>query len=353
MNRQAFRILQVSTFILLLHVSCKKSNSSNNSQPSGTTVSTLAGSGQHGSANGSGSSASFFQPTDVCLDQAGNIIVADHTNSLIRKVSPQGNVSLLAGNIADGQNCTDGIGDGADFTTPEGLFADKNGTIYVADGGCGIRQVGANGTVQTFFRSDINSAYTVFPAFNCVDDQGNVYLINNDNFTDPQIYKIDPQLNISIFAGTGVSGYHDGPAASAQFEALGGITIDNQNNIYVIDGSRIRKISQGNVSTVAGNGQSGYMDGLAANAEFGGIGGLCIDAKGNIFVTGYNDGRIREISAQGMVSTVAGSDQTGYKDGAASTAQFLYPRGICLDTGGNLIVADYGNNRIRKITLPK
>ena len=338
---------------VLLFSSCKKTNSSNATATTttGVTVSTLAGSGKQGDDNGTASMASFFDPVGLCVNNDGDVLVTDYGNGVIRKIAVStGLVSNFAGNVLRNQYCDDGVGEGASFNNPEGIYANANGDIFVASDGCGMRTINSGGAVKTLWKNDIDNPITAYPAFACADNQGNVYTISMDNGADSHIYKIDNQGKISLFAGTGAYGYKDGAVLSAQFGYIEGICIDNNNDIFVADGSRIREITGGQVRTVAG-GTSGYADGTGINAQFPGIAGICIDGKGNLYVSDGADGRIRKIDPQGVVITVAGDGNPGYKDGAAASAEFNTPHGLCVDAQGNLLVADFRNNRIRKISF--
>jgi len=159
---------------------------------------------------------------------------------------------------------------------------------------------------------------------------------------------------VTTFAGNAAAGYADGTGAGAQFNNPNGIAVDAQGNIYVSDSfnNRIRKIApDGTVTTLAGNGTAGYADGAAANAQFYGPQGLAVDAQGDVFVADFGNNVIREINTAGVVSTVAGNATAGYVDGAATTvAEFNSPAAVALDKAGNLYVADYNNNMIRKVT---
>lgn len=183
-----------------------------------------------------------------------------------------------------------------------------------------------------------------------VTDEGTVYVA--DAGESNRIRKITPDGTVTTFAG-GSEGFSDGLATAASFNTPSGLALDGDGNLFVADtgNNRIRKItSEGQVSTVAGDGTAGYKDGPAAQAQFNGPIGIAVDKRGNIYVAdAYND-RIRLITNDGLVSTVAGKGSPGYSDGDRSAAQFDTPCGIVIANDGSLIVADTGNDRLRKIT---
>ncbi|WEK36978.1 MAG: SMP-30/gluconolactonase/LRE family protein [Candidatus Pseudobacter hemicellulosilyticus] len=159
---------------------------------------------------------------------------------------------------------------------------------------------------------------------------------------------------VSNFAGTGVWDQTDGPAATASFRWPSGLIMDNAGNLFVTDLHKIRKITpQGVVSTVAGGNASGFRDGDAANARFNTLNALVMDANRNIYVADEMNHVIRRISATGVVSTVAGkSEEFGYVDGIGTDARFAMPYGLALNAGGtHLYVGDHMNHRIRRIEL--
>jgi len=161
------------------------------------------------------------------------------------------------------------------------------------------------------------------------------------------------QNTVFTYAGSGFPGYIDGDSTNASFNFPRGIAIDPTGNVYVVDGNNhvIRKISTtGTVSTFAGTpNMPGYQDGPADSAQFNDPFNICIDPNGNFYVSDFQNHRIRKIDTNGMVTTVAGSGIDGWRDGMADSAQFNYPRGICVDDAGNLYVGDSWNHRIRKI----
>lgn len=321
-----------------------------------TTVSTLAGSTQ-GFADGTGSSAKFYMPTGVATDVQGNIYVVDEFNNRIRKITPTGVVSTFAGNGTQG--FVDGNGSSAEFNSPLGIAADVQGNIYVADPGnnC-IRKITPAGVVSTyagngtqgFADGDGSSAEFSLPYGIAVDAQENVYVTDHGNI---RIRKITPDRTVSTLAGNGTLGSIDGNGSSAEFNSPLGIATDTQGNIYVADifNNNIRKITpSGVVSTLAGNGMPGYADGNGSSAKFNQPMGVAVDGQGNIYVTEQVNSRIRKITTEGIVSTLAGDGSQGSADGIGSLAKFNGPEGVAVDAHGNIYIADSFNNLIRKIT---
>ena len=167
-----------------------------------------------------------------------------------------------------------------------------------------------------------------------------------------RIRKIAPDGTVTTLAG-GNEGFSDGVGAAASFNTPSALALAPDGNLFLADtaNNRIRKITpEGQVSTVAGDGTAGYVDGPAAQAQFNGPMGVAVDARGNIYVADtYND-RIRMIATDGQVSTIAGGGTPGYADGDRTSALFDTPAGIAVTTEGNIIVADTGNDRLRKIS---
>jgi len=252
----------------------------------------------------------------------------------------------------------DGTGPDARFRNPEGVAISPEGDIIVADrANNSIRKVTAEGVVTTIFGDgsigfadgDPSVAKLNYPWKVCVDKDGNIFIADNRNHA---IRKISTDGLMSTVAGTGAAGYVDGPGAEAQFNLPTDVAVDNNGVLYVADNGnhRIRKITpDGVVSTVAG-GAAGFADGDLATALFRNPSGLTVDADGNIYVADRLNHRIRKIDvASGKVSTVAGAGTTGTRDGLASEAQFNNPYGIEVDTDGSIVVADLSNSKIRLI----
>ncbi|WP_187774805.1 IPT/TIG domain-containing protein [Pedobacter sp. BS3] len=321
-------------------------------------VSTYAGDGTAGLVNGPAASAEFRNPEGVAVDANGNIFVADRQNSVIRKISVDGVVSTYAGDGTAGY--ADGPAATAKFNLPWKLAIDAQGNIFVADrDNFKIRKISPDGIVSTLAGStagyaDGSGAAAKFmqPLDVAVDAQGNVIVADN---TGHRIRKVTPDGTVSTIAGDGTAGLVNGTGTAAKFKNPSGLTIDASGNILVADRLNhcIRKITPaGVVSTVAGSGTSGLLDGDALTAKFADPYGVAVDANGNILVAELTNARIRKITPNGIVSTLAGSS-AGFADGLSTTAKFNQPTDLDTDAEGNIYVAEVTNHRIRKIRLIK
>ncbi|MBK07571.1 MAG: hypothetical protein CL920_20225 [Deltaproteobacteria bacterium] len=318
-------------------------------------VSTFAGSGIPAYINGSAPLASFHTPVGVTVDEQGNVYVVDDGNARVRKVTPGGQISLLAGSGTSGYK--DGVGAQAAFRNASGIVVDGNGTLYVADtDNHVIRKITPTGVVTTFAGSGVagyqdgagTQAQFDQPMGIAIDVGGVLYVSDVGNL---RIRKITSAGVVSTFAGSGLLGAKDGAALSASFGYPNGIAVTPQGAVIVVDmiNNKIRKISSGVVSTIAGTGAPGYKDGAGAAALFHSPWGAAVDARGNIYVSELLSGRLRKINIFGVVSTFAGTGVPGFKNGLATDAQFFNPMHIAINESGHLFVADSFNHRIRKI----
>ena len=319
------------------------------------TVSTYAGS-TSGYFDSTALFAKFYSPTGVAVDTHGNVFVVDRDNYRIRKISPSGVVTTLAGSGSSG--FANGTGTSAQFGQSYGLACDLSGNVYVADGGNNkIRKITPAGVVTTFAGSSQGfadgagtSAKFYSPWGIVVDDSGYVYVGDINN---ARIRKITPSGVVSTIAGSGTWGYADGPGNTAEFRGPSSVALDGNGDLYVTDQAnyRVRKVTpSGVVSTVAGSGSPGYEDGANFAAKFDGLDGLAIDKSGNIYVSDRFNHVIRTISVNGGVSTLAGSTN-GLVDSVGTAAKFSGPHGLAIDKIGNLFVGDFWTQRIRKITI--
>jgi hypothetical protein len=315
-----------------------------------------------GSTNGTGSAARFFFPNSVALDNAGNVYVADSGNSTIRKITPSGVVSTLAG-LTGSTGSADGTGNAARFFQPAGVAVDSAGNVYVADSGnYTIRKITPCGVVSTLaglaggLGSDDGTGSAArfnFPYGVAVDHAGNVYVADTNNHT---IRKITPSGVVSTLAGlAGSIGSADGTGNAARFFQPYGVAVDSAGNVFVTDTSNntIRKISPSAVvSTLAGlAGSRGSANGTGSAARFNHPSGVAMDSAGNVFVADTINNTIRQITPSAVVSTLAGlAGSFAGVDGTGSAASFSFPHGPAVDSTGNVYVADSGNNTIRKIT---
>lgn len=378
--------------------------------PDGTITILAGNSRQSGSADGAGSAARFSWPRGVAVDSAGNVYVADTDNFTIRKITPDGAVTTLAGSSGN-SGANDGVGSAARFGHPFGVAADSAGNVYVADWNMTIRKITSDGTVTTLAGSAgqngsadgtgsaarfnypmdvaVDAAGNLYvadegnskirkitpdgvvttlagahrPAGVAVDTAGNVYVANKGNST---IGKITPDMEVTTFAGRAdQAGSADGTGSAARFSMPFGVAVDGAGNLYVADtGNRtVRKITAAaEVTTLAGSpGQYGTNDGVGNEARFHWPHGVAADGSGNVYVVDTASATIRKITSDGAVTTLAGSPgKGGTNDGIGSAARFslyyvdfsplLGPYGVAADDAGVVYVADTGNYTIRKIT---
>ena len=322
-------------------------------------VTTFAGSGASGATNGTGSAASFFSPYGISLDGNGNIYIADSSTQLIRRITADGVVTTFAGSGTHGS--LDGTGSAASFSHPVDVVADSSGNIYVADTNNNtIRKITPTGIVTTLVGSaglwgsadgTGSSARFSSPQGLAVDQSGNIYVADTFNST---IRKVTPSGVVTTFAGSaGLWGSVDGTGSSAKFHSPTGLAVDQSGNIYVADSSNntIRKITpSGIVSTFAGiAGTAGGLDGTASAATFNNPWRLALDQNDNIYVADTGNNNIRKITPAGVVTTLAGSGFGYFFDGLGSIATFNEPIGLVIDQSGNIFVVDSHNNKIRKI----
>ena len=405
-----------------------------------------AGNGNPGDSGDGGPAiqARIGVPMALAVDAAGTLYIADAPNGRIRKVTSDGIISAVAGS---GNGCfcaTDGAGDGgpaiaAPLYYPNQLAVDAKGNVYIGElDTARVRRVSQDGIIATVvgtggaggYSGDggpAASAQIGVPWGLAIDSTGNLFISDvipgDDGPVATHIRKVSPDGIITTIAGTGVPGYSgdSGPGLNAQFISPGQLAVDNSGNVYIPDGSRIRKLStDGNITTIAGDamhpGYSGDV-GPAANAEIsatvdGSGAGLATDGAGNLYIADTENFRVRKISSDGIIVTAAGngtrccffgesgvlattahlSEPVGVAldglggfyisdtysghirrvsptglistiagigvfgadpaDGGLAAAAFLsYPAGVAVDTAGNLYIADAGGQRVRKVTL--
>jgi len=329
-------------------------------------VTTLAGlAGTSGSTDGTGSVARFNRPGGVAVDNNDNIYVADALNHTIRRITPAGVVTTIAG-LAGSAGSTDGTGIAARFDEPFGVVVDSSGNVYVADSrNHTIRMITPAGVVTTLaglagtFGSTNgtgNAARFYGPFGVALDNLGNICVADAYNHT---IRKVTPAGVVTTFAGLpGFSGISNGSGSSARFNSPYGVTADSNGNLYVADASNhtIRMITPAAmVTTLAGypGAYSGYYDGAGSNARFRHPSGIAVDTSGDLYVADSFNHSIRKVTpaAQWVVTTLAGvGGGNGEVDGTGSAARFQWPQSVAADSNGNVYVADTLNHTIRMIT---
>jgi sugar lactone lactonase YvrE len=321
-------------------------------------VTTFAGNATGGYADGMGAAATFNNPQGIAVDAQGNIYVADAFNNRIRKITPSGTVTTIAGNGTAGYSGDKKNALSATFYGPCGLAVDAQGNIFVADFGNNvIRKINTAGIITTVAGNGtagyINGTGTDTVEFNspagvAVDNKGNLFVADYNNNV---IRKITSTGVVSTIAGTKSPGYVNGTVntttgAYASFDNPTALVLDASGNIYVADSgnSAIRQITPAVVvTTVAGGPGQSALVGYPA--------GIAMDAHGNFFITDQS-GRIIELTAAKVLYDLAGaSNVAGFADGSGTAVQFNTPQGIAVDAAGNIYVADPNNNRIRKVVV--
>ncbi len=317
-----------------------------------TTVSTLAGS-VSGFVDGLGTAAQFSQPHTVAVDPDGNVYVADMNNHAIRKITPNGEVTLFAGGT---QGDADGGGADAQFNYPYGVATDEDGNVYVADThNHKVRKITPAGVVTTLAGSTGGSAdgagadaQFYYLTGITVGEDGNIYVADKDNH---KIRKVTPAGVVTTLAGS-TSGFADGTGSEAQFSQPYTVAVDSDGNVYAADAGnhRIRKITQsGVVTTLAGESQ-GDADGTGAAAQFNYPYGVATDTDGNVYVADTHNHKVKKVTPAGVVTTVAGTTG-GSADGGETEAQFYYLTDLIVDEDGTIYVAEKDSHRIRVITF--
>jgi len=326
-------------------------------------ISTFAGNGSAGfSGDGAqASSAEINSPYGVATDANGNIFFADLNNNRIRKINNAGVITTIAGggidSPGDGGQATDAL-----ISQPQGIAVDLGGNVYFT-GSNVVRKVNPAGIISTVAGGgnggdggQATDARLNFATAVATDALGNLYIAD---YAIYRIKKVNPSGIISTIAGGGVNYPGDGgQATSAQLFDPNGLAVDAAGNVYIADygNNRICKVNtSGIINTIGGNGTLGYTGdgGAATNAQIGAI-SIALDAMGNIY---FSDGKstVRKINTSGIVTTVAGVGNAGGfsgDGGPATAALFGPPEGVSIDAAGNLYIADYSNNRIRKVSAP-
>jgi uncharacterized protein (TIGR03437 family) len=336
--------------------------------PSTGVITTYAGGGTTGvtppkgvSANGDNGAATstYLQaPISLAIDSSGNVYLVENAISDIRKVDTKGIITTVGGTGTPGFGGDGSSATKAQMNGPTGIAVDSSGNLYVADSvnlrvrkiaGGNMTTVAGNGVMS--YGGDNGSALKAqmnLPQGVAVDAAGNIYVADTANH---EVRKVDTKGNITAVIGNGSAG-----SGSNQLAGPQAVAVDAAGNVYIADtqNARIVKVTPGgSASTYAGNGTPGYGgdNGAATSAQIYTPTGVALDAKGNLYIADYQNHRIRKVTTDGAISTVAGNGNQGYAgDGGPATGALLnYPAGVAVDSGGNLYIADWGNYVIREV----
>jgi len=324
-------------------------------------VTTFAGNGSSGYADGSGTGAMFNNPAGIAIDKSNNLFISDTYNNMIRGVSSGAAVTTIAGNGVNG--LIDAVGTAAEFYSPQGVVADASGNLYVADQGNNvIRKIATDGTVSTFagmagipgYRNgEANVSYLKNSADSlclfrspqglAMDASGNLFVADRGNQV---IRKITPAGRVTTIAGAGTHGYYNATDEAAYFYNPTSLCVDASGNVYVTDSgnSAIRKITTGGVVTTIAGGpnQTGLLNSPV---------GITMDSAGNFYIVDAG-GRVLKYTTDNILYVLAGTvNVSGFVNATGAAAQFNNPQGIVIDSSGALYVTDQGNNAIRKVVI--
>jgi len=309
-------------------------------------------------------SAPLRSPAGVVLDSAGNLLIADWFDNRVRKVSPSGIITTFAGNGLPGYSGDRGKATDAELSFPTGIAIDSKGNVYIADfGNFVVRRVSPDGTINTVagngtagFSGDKSAAISaqVVPFAVAVDSQGNLYIADGPNC---RVRKVDTKGIITTIAGNGQTTY-SGDSSSAINTSIDfptGVAVDASGNVYIANYSYVLQIDPtGAISTVAGSGDYGYIvDGVDARQAVLSPAGIVLDGNGDLYLSDWNLNRVRKVDLQShFIFGAAGNGSQGFSgdQGPPAAAELNEPFGLALDAAHDLLVADFGNGRVRKVT---
>jgi uncharacterized protein (TIGR03437 family) len=345
------------------------------------TINTVAGGGNGGGADGLGDGGpavmALLRGNDagVAVDNSGNLYIADTGANLIRKVAPNGTISVAAGDVngnGGGYYGDGGPAVGAGLNNPFGVAVDAAGNLYIADFGNGrVRKVSTNGTISTvagggsnlFLSGPATQAFLPSAVATVVDSAGNIFIgINLGGGASAQVLKVSADGMLRPYAGnpnTSLSLGDGGPATSAVLTNMtgGSLAVDTGGNLYIADpgNNRIRKVSTGGIiTTVAGSNSSNYSGdgGTATSAGLNVPAGVTVDSNGNLYISDSGNYRVRKVTPDGTITTIAGNGHPGFSGdgGPAANAEFFMLGGLAAGKSGGVYVADMGNARVRLLT---
>ncbi|MFH1725517.1 MAG: Ig-like domain-containing protein [Elusimicrobiota bacterium] len=342
-----------------------------------STIQSVAGNGSQGYSGDGGpaTGAALRFPNDVAIDADGNVYIADANNHRVRKVDAGGTITTYAGTGSAGYSGDGGPATSARLASPVALALDAAGDLYIAEvGNKRIRKVVAQtgfittvaGNGATGFSGDGEPAASASfngPSGLAFDAAGNLYIGDLNNH---RVRRVTPAGIIDTFAGSGPDGIgaggfggDGGPATAARLNQPLGVAFDAAGNLYIADATnrRIRRVDPGGtIMTVAGDGTTGFSGdgGPATDASLNIPSHVAVDGAGNVFIADMANNRIRVLAPDGTISTVVGDGTTAFSGdgGPAGSASLSNPHGIAFDAAGDLYIADYSHQRIRKVDAP-
>jgi uncharacterized protein (TIGR03437 family) len=320
------------------------------------TISTFAGTGTAGFSGdgGAATSAELSSPDGIAFDSSGNLYIADSANQVIRKIS-NGTISTVAGTSGSGGYSGDGkAATSAQLLAPSGVAVDSSGNIYIADtGNHVIRMVSTSGTISTIAGTNTGgyagdggpaiSAELDFPGSVAVDGAGNIYVADSANNVIREIIG----GNISTILGNGV--------AATFLSDPETIVLDGKGNLYICEGDGLHVVkfvlATATATVIAGDGNLGFSGdfGPATDAEFDDPKSIALDSNGYVYVADTNNNRVRKISPQDIITSIAGVGTSGHTGdgGPAAQASLSFPHGLAIDASNNVYISDTDNNVIR------
>ena len=320
------------------------------------TVSTLAGNSTSGYADGTAAEARFNSPIGIAFDSQDNLYVCDRFNHRIRRITPDGLTTTFAGSGVSG--AANGEGVLAEFSHPRAITRDAQGNFYITNTGKNIiNKMTSGGTVTTIAGDGIGgyadgvgtSAIFSIPTGIIFDRQENLIIADLGN---ARVRKLVPTSGVvTTIAGNGAVDFLAGNGTAAQLTPSS-LIMDDKSNLYIADGTKyiLKMTPTGDVSIFAGNGLQAFADGSNDISSFNTPQGITITKGGDLIVSDTNNHLIRLIS-KGIVSTIAGDGTAGWVDGDGTIARFNFPAGIAINSKGQIFICDRGGHTVRKMTM--
>ncbi|RKT54564.1 RICIN domain-containing protein [Saccharothrix australiensis] len=337
-----------------------------------SSITTVAGTGTaaFGGDDGPATTARLNTPRGLAADRAGTLYLADTDNHRIRRITPNGTITTVAGTGAGGFGGDHGPATAARLNWPIAVAVDSTGALYIADyANHRVRKVAPDGTITTVAgtgtagyggdNGPATAAALKSPMGVALDSAGALYIADRDNH---RVRKVTADGRITTVAGTGAAGFggDDGPATAAALKSPTRVALDSAGTLYLADSGnhRLRKVTpDGTITTVAGTGTAGSSgdNGPAANATLNNPFGIAVDHDGTLYLADFDNHRVRRITPDGTITTVAGTGTAGSSgdNGPATAAQLKNPQDVALDSAGALYLAEAHNHRVRRVVTAR